>query len=86
MGGDEFVMVLDGIHSLDEAEAIAQKVRRVAQTPIMTSSGSITASLSIGVTIRAPGEDVDSVIARADLALYQAKRSGRNRVVAVPVP
>ena len=84
MGGDEFVIVLDGVHGLDEAEAIAEKVRHSAETPIVTSSRSITASLSVGVTICAAGEDLDSVIGRADRALYQAKRLGRNRVVAVP--
>jgi len=86
MGGDEFVIVLEGIHGLDEAEAIAQKVRRAAETPVVTSSRSITTSLSLGVTIRAAGEDVESVIGRADRALYEAKRAGRNRVVAVPAP
>jgi diguanylate cyclase (GGDEF)-like protein/PAS domain S-box-containing protein len=86
MGGDEFVIVLEGVRGLDEAEAIAEKLRRVAETPIVTSSRIINASLSIGVTIRAAGEDVDTAIGRADQALYQAKRSGRNRVVAVPAP
>ena len=41
---------------------------------------------SIGVALLEPGEDEDSVMARADDALYAAKDAGRNRAVAAPSP
>jgi PleD family two-component response regulator len=41
-------------------------------------------TLSIGVTLYRPGESVDALVARADAAMYDAKTSGRDRVIAIP--
>lgn len=84
MGGDEVLVMLTGIHSLDEAAAIAEKVRESASDSIAVANGHVTATLSIGVTLLRAGESVDDVVARADRAMYEAKQSGRDRVVAFP--
>lgn len=85
MGGDELLVILDGIHDLRDAGAIAEKIRAVAERPIpLGNAGSeISASLSIGVALAAPGETFDEVMARADAAMYEAKKQGRNQVVLV---
>jgi len=83
MGGDEFVVVLDGIHGMSEALQIAEGIRLTVCTPIGVADASVTATLSIGVILRKPGEDADVLISRADTAMYAAKSAGRNQVVAV---
>lgn len=83
MGGDELLVLITGVHDLNEAIEVAEKVRKVAAAPIRIDGQDVQASLSIGVTIAQPGEPADELIARADAAMYQAKRSGRNRIAAI---
>ena len=82
MGGDEFLVVLDGIHSIDEAVAVANKIRRVVEQPLTVGGDVLRIHLSAGVTLLQEGEPPDVVIARADEAMYRAKASGRNAVAA----
>ena len=85
MGGEEFVVVMPDTNA-ETAEKVAERIRsQIAGTPFPTGSGdqAIEVTVSVGVAGIAP--DVDSVatlMKRADLALYQAKNGGRNRVVA----
>lgn len=84
IGGDEFLVVLTGVRDLDEATSIAEKVRAAAAKPIALEHGvRITPTLSIGVTLARPGETTDQLVARADNAMYDAKRGGRNRIIAI---
>ena len=80
-GGEEFVLVLP--HTAhDEAMAVAERLRaEVAGTPLPLGSGGdiVALSVSIGVAER-PGDLPDTLVHKADLALYAAKRAGRNRV------
>jgi diguanylate cyclase (GGDEF)-like protein len=82
-GGEEFVVLLP---SADSARALADAERlRVAVmcTPLEHGGGRLAPTLSIGVAQSAgPAEDPARLLARADAALYQAKRNGRNRVEA----
>ncbi len=80
VGGDELLIVLTGIHSLEGAAAVAEKIRQAAAAPIALVEGPVQVTLSIGLTLMAAGESVDQAIARADEAMYDAKRGGRNRV------
>ena len=85
MGGDELLVILQAVHGLEEAVRIAEKVHRATSMPILLPDGrAVTATLTIGATVATPGEDPDAVLARADRALYEGKRSGRNRVVPIP--
>lgn len=83
IGGDEFLVILDGVHDLSEAINIAEKLRRRVAKPIHIPDGPITTTLSIGVTLAKPGENVDGLVARADRAMYKAKESGSDQVVAL---
>lgn len=83
IGGDEMVVLLPGLHSPEEAAAIAEKIRRRAAEPIQHSGNTIQATISIGATVVAPGESVSAITARADEAMYRAKRAGRNRVTCI---
>ena len=76
-GGEEFVILLRGC-ALHEGVRIAEKVRAtIADTPFI-DAGAVT--VSIGVAEATRQDDVTSWVARADEALYAAKRSGRNNV------
>jgi diguanylate cyclase (GGDEF)-like protein/PAS domain S-box-containing protein len=78
LGGDELLIVLHGVQDLGNALALAEKLRAAGAAPIPTPAGPIHATLSIGVTLAQPGENSDSIVARADAAMYRAKQSGRN--------
>ncbi len=78
LAGDEFVVVLDGLHDKNEATRVADKIIE-AMKPTMNLNGQPhQATTSIGIAIRPTGEvDSAGLLAMADDALYQAKRSGR---------
>jgi two-component system, cell cycle response regulator len=84
-GGEEFLAVLPGCERPD-AQALAERLRQcIACSPAATPMGKISFTISLGVTTTCKGETmgVAAVLQRADDALYQAKREGRNRVAVV---
>lgn len=85
LGGEEFGILLPGTNQVG-AMALAEHFRnQVAHTPVQSSAGPITLTVSIGLTTFDPGDaDPDAILARADAALYRAKEGGRNRVVSNP--
>ncbi len=85
-GGDEMLVLLHGVRDLDDATKVADKLRCSASEPIAIPGGTISTTISIGVTLAGPDESTDALIARADDAMYQAKRSGRNQVINIPGP
>lgn len=88
-GGEEFVVLLPGTDQIP-ALAAAERLRlEVAGQPVTTSVGEIVVTASFGVASLAlgqvrPARDSDELLARADAAMYTAKRAGRNRVAAAP--
>ena len=84
-GGEEFVVVMPDTDSA-LANIVAERVRaQIADKPfeVSTLSEPISVTISIGVAgIRHAGDTVEALMKRADKALYEAKNSGRNRVVA----
>lgn len=84
-GGEEFLALLPNV-GLQSALEAAERLRTdVAALRIFTPTGpehSIGITVSIGVAEIQEGENAESLVARADTALYQAKAAGRNRVVA----
>lgn len=83
MGGDEFVVILPGLHDVEEAVAVAEKILGACAQPISLPAGTAQATVSIGVTISEAAEESRELIARADHAMYRAKQAGRNQVVTV---
>ena len=82
VGGEEFAILLPGT-DLAAAAVFAERLRRrVAESSLTTDGGIlITITVSIGMAAMAGTDaDCDAVLARADEALYRAKRGGRNRV------
>lgn len=80
MGGDEFLIVLTGVHGCDEALVLAEKLRRAAEEPITIGSRDVRVSLSIGVALARHDDTLDELLERADFAMYEAKNAGRNCV------
>ncbi len=86
LGGEEFLIVLAGI-DLGPATILLETLRRsVAEHAWGSLTGSLPVTVSVGLTIAAPGDSQASVLRRADRGLYSAKAAGRDRVVAVPGP
>lgn len=81
-GGEEFVVVLGSVGET-EALGIAEGLRRaIAESPLtLADGGRLDLTASIGVALQDGHPDYERVLARADAAMYQAKRGGRNRVV-----
>lgn len=84
-GGEEFIVVMPDTDR-DAAYAVAERLRRrVGEETFAVSAqvAEITVTISIGVAVvDGVGDTADAILKRADDALYQAKRSGRNRTVA----
>jgi two-component system, cell cycle response regulator len=82
LGGEEFAMVLEG-RDLAAALGIAARLRtRVARLRAETEGAALKLTCSFGVSEWQPGDTIDLLLKRADIALYAAKTGGRNRVVA----
>jgi diguanylate cyclase (GGDEF)-like protein len=81
-GGEEFAVVLRN-PSRDEAVEVGERIREAVRGLDLTRFGVGAASVSVGVAVAdEPGRPIADVIERADKALYDAKRAGRDRVIA----
>ncbi|QDH68930.1 sensor domain-containing diguanylate cyclase [Marilutibacter alkalisoli] len=81
VGGEEFLLYLPGA-TLAAARGTAERLRLEVESRCRQVMGApVALTLSIGVVEYRPGETVDALIQRADEAMYEAKRTGRNRVV-----
>ena len=82
LGGEEFAIVLEG-SSLEAATLYAEQLaEKLAALSFETAGQTFSVTASFGVAERAAQESIDLLLKRADTALYQAKRAGRNRVIA----
>ncbi len=84
-GGDEFVVVLEGITSPEDADQVVARIREVLREPVQLSGGhEVVATMSIGLALsRAKGSTRDDLLHEADVAMYRAKQRGRDGNVTV---
>ncbi len=81
VGGDEFLAVLPGVAEPELVSQIANRLLKAITKPITVRGASITCSVSLGAAIYPEhGEEVEDVIKHADLAMFDAKRQGGNRL------
>jgi diguanylate cyclase (GGDEF)-like protein len=82
IGGDEFVAVLGlGETGASAMQQLAGRFAAAFADPIVVGGRTTRLRASVGiVTARAPDEDATALLARADAAMYEAKRSGKNQV------
>lgn len=86
LGGEEFGILLTGA-GLGDALATAERVRAVVEgSPLKTDQSTISLTISVGVAISSADDTPESILDRADKAMYDAKRKGRNRVATLDAP
>lgn len=79
-GGEEFLLLCPGTH-LDNAFALAEKIRKMVSETNFCPADPLQVTASFGVSQIGPDEEFLHALARADQALYQAKKQGRNCTV-----
>ncbi|MCW9023128.1 MAG: diguanylate cyclase [Gammaproteobacteria bacterium] len=82
LGGDEFVLVLDGFVSRDDVENTANKIISTIAQPYFIEGVELHITASIGISLYPDDSDnIDSLLKQADLAMYKAKRQGKNQYI-----
>jgi diguanylate cyclase (GGDEF)-like protein/PAS domain S-box-containing protein len=80
VGGDEFVVLINTLHSSDDLEGIVRKLLDAITLPIVLNGVPHVIGASIGVSLFPEhGHDVASLLSNADSAMYLSKRAGKNR-------
>jgi diguanylate cyclase (GGDEF)-like protein len=80
-GGDEFVVLIEDIQSLEHASRIAERIQRDLGAPFLLDGQSVFATFSIGIALSSHGYDsADDLLRDADTAMYVAKTSGKARI------
>ena len=83
LAGDEFVVILDGLGTRDEAVAVATKLRQAIRTPMRVGEQALAVTASMGLAYLDGSIEIDAkaLMVRADRALYRAKDGGRDALV-----
>jgi len=84
IGGDEFGMLLDGMRHFSDAAVVADRIIETIRRPIPIGDAMVTIGASVGVAVvedAADAPEPEELMRRADMAMYLAKRQGKNRVV-----
>jgi diguanylate cyclase (GGDEF)-like protein len=84
IGGDEFGMLLDGMRHFSDATVVADRIIENLRRPIAIGDAMVTIGASVGVAVvedAADAPEPEELMRRADMAMYLAKRQGKNRVV-----
>ena len=83
-GGEEFVLMLPAT-PLDEAQAVLTRLQRSLSAALFMHEGKdVFVTFSAGVTLYRPGETLEQALDRADVALYEAKHTGKNKACVAP--
>jgi diguanylate cyclase (GGDEF)-like protein len=78
IGGDEFTVILEDIKAISNAEQFAAKLQQVVSAPINVDEHQFNVSVSIGIaTYPAAGQDLETLVKNADIAMYRAKAKGK---------
>ncbi len=78
IGGDEFIIALHDLKSLEECDIILNRILKCINAPIILGNNFVEISVSIGVSFYSNNnKDIDSLISQADQAMYKAKKSGK---------
>lgn len=83
-GGEEFVALLDGADEQQAMQVATRLCRRVYRLEIPIDGNTLLLSISVGVAVKHPGDTLESLVERADKAMYDAKMGGRNRACLQP--
>jgi len=79
-GGDEFCIALPSINSRSDVMQVAEKIVEAFHVPVQLEAGPVVVTASVGAALYPEsGEDMDTLIQKADKAMYSAKSQGRNR-------
>ena len=80
VGGDEFILLLVGLHRPVEAARVAEKILQALRQPLSLEGHELFVSASMGIAVYPDdGLDVDTLVKNADVAMYRAKEHGRDR-------
>ena len=81
LGGDEFAIVLSNLGAASDTRQIAEKLLAVIEQPVLIHERELHISASIGIsTYPDDGQELQTLVKQADMAMYQAKEAGRNNV------
>lgn len=81
-GGDEFVIVLDDVNQVDDAGKVAQAILESMRSSFIVHDTPLHMSASIGISLYpSDGQDAETLLKHADIAMYRAKGQGRNNYV-----
>lgn len=81
IGGDEFVLILPNIESETDVLQVAEKIRHVISSPILFEGARLSTSASIGIALFPDhGDNEADLMSNADMAMYEAKNSGKNNI------
>ena len=79
MGGDEFTIILNALHSAGDAEILVRKITKTISAPFSASGFTCTLGASIGISLFPEnGSHTEILVSKADYAMYLAKAAGRN--------
>ncbi|MCK9987783.1 MAG: hypothetical protein AzoDbin1_04255, partial [Azoarcus sp.] len=80
LGGDEFTLVVDDLDDADDLQIVGDKVLRVIREPFLLAGANRYVSGSLGITVFPDdGDNVQTLLRNADIAMYQSKQLGKNR-------
>jgi diguanylate cyclase (GGDEF)-like protein len=80
LGGDEFAILLDAVPDLAAACSVAQRARESLSDPALIHGRQVHVGASIGLALRQASSEPDGLMRQSDVAMYNAKASGKNRV------
>ncbi|MFT5045572.1 MAG: diguanylate cyclase (GGDEF)-like protein, partial [Porticoccaceae bacterium] len=79
LGGDEFVVLLSVINRAEDAARVAERIAQAIGMPYELGNNTVNVTTTIGISVYpADGDDFESMMKSADIAMYHAKESGRN--------
>ena len=83
-GGDEFAVIAERLADAEDVHITAHRIVAAVSRPILMNDGEARISASVGIALNRPGAGPDDILRDADVAMYEAKSTGKSRHVLAP--